>query len=107
MHWPNVRARTATPVGTMPTCVTPGIALTFAALRTLTGLPLRAGARHTIVGSAFLTLRSMANVLRPVTASSASIRRCGVPTTLRSRDSSRVTSTSRVREVSTFWAACP
>ena len=107
MHWPNVRARTATPVGTTPTCVTPGIVLTLAALRTLTGLPFRAGARHTMVGSAFLTLRSIAKVLRPVTASSASIRRCGVPTTVRSRDSSRVTFTSRVRDVSTFCAACP
>ena len=33
MHWPNVLARTATPVSTMATSVTPGIALTSAALR--------------------------------------------------------------------------
>ena len=33
MHWPKVRARTATPVSTMATSVTPGIALTAARLR--------------------------------------------------------------------------
>jgi hypothetical protein len=37
------------------------------------------GGRHTIVGSAPGTSRSIANSLRPVTMSSASRRFCGVP----------------------------
>ena len=38
------------------------------------------GGRHSIVGSAFGTWRSIANCLRAGDVSSASIRRCGVPT---------------------------
>ena len=88
MHWPNVLPRTATPPATklvwgmIATSVIPGIAWTAARLRTALRLPLIVGGRHSIVGSAPGTSRSIANCLRPVTASSASIRRCGVPTSL-------------------------
>ena len=71
MHCPNVCARTATPPGTnfvcgmIATSVTPGIAFTCAALLTLSAVPLIVGGRHTIVGSAPGTSRSIANCLRP------------------------------------------
>ena len=52
--------------------------------RRATTVPLIVGGRQTIVGSAPGTSRSIANCLRPVTMSSASIRFCGVPTTSKS-----------------------
>ena len=58
MHWPNVRARTATPVATMATSVTPGIARTSSSLPIDTGTPLMVGGRQTIVGRASGTWRS-------------------------------------------------
>jgi hypothetical protein len=96
MHWPNVRARTATPVETFATWVTPGIASTSARLRIRFGVPLSRGARQIIAGSAPGTCRSSANFLRPVTASSASVRPCGFPITSKSADALSVTSTCRV-----------
>ncbi len=66
--------------GTITTSVTPGIAWTLAWLRTDSALPLMVGGRHSIVGSAPGTLRSIANCLAPVTMSCPSIRLCGVPT---------------------------
>ena len=59
---------------TTATSVMPGIARTSAALRTDRTVPLIVGGRHTIVGSAPGTSRSMANFLRPVTAARASTR---------------------------------
>ena len=79
MHWPKVWPRTATPVEMTATSVIPGIALTAARFATDRTVPLIVGGRQTIVGSALGTARSIVNVLRPVTASSASIRFCGVP----------------------------
>ena len=85
MHCPKVAARTATPpatkfvCGMIATSVTPGIAFTAAAFLTDSAVALIVGGRQSIVGSASGTSRSIANCLRPVTASSASIRRCGVP----------------------------
>ena len=59
MHWPNVSARTATPVLTVATWVTPGICSTASWLRTRTGVPLSVGARQTMVGRAPSTCRSV------------------------------------------------
>ena len=98
MHWPKVRARTATPVLTVTTWVTPGIRSTSRRLRTRTGVPLRVGARHTIVGSAPLTCRSVVKSLRPVTAATASTRLVGRPTTLKSPWALSCTSTAPGRE---------
>src|SRR4051794_3541397 len=91
MHWPNVAARTATPVGTTATSVTPGMARTAAAFATLITVPLMVGGRHTMAGSAPGTTWSMAKVLRPVTMSTASTRVCGVPMTLNALVTLRVT----------------
>ena len=79
MHCPNVAARIATPCGSTATSVTPGMARTADLLFTETTVPLIVGGRATIVGSAPGTRRSMANCLRPVTMSAASIRLCAVP----------------------------
>ncbi len=95
MHCPNVFARTAIPVEIWATCVTPGRARTDALLRRRRGVPFRVGARQTMVGSAPLIWRSIENCLRPVTASRASSRLRGVPTTVKSSSDFRVTSTSR------------
>ena len=62
------------------TSVIPGIAFTRAMFLTASAVPLIVGGLHNIVGNAPGTSRSIANCLRPVTMSSASILRCGVPT---------------------------
>ncbi|WP_440902101.1 hypothetical protein, partial [Actinosynnema sp.] len=80
-HCPKVCARTATPVDTTATSVTPGIARTCARLSTVDTRPLVVGGRHTVVGFAPGASRSIVNRLRPVTASSASTRVQGVPMT--------------------------
>src|SRR3954465_12143269 len=95
-HWPNVRARTATPVEMTPTCVTPGIDRTCEMLLTHLTVPLIVGGRHTIVGSAPGTWWSIVNFLRPVTASRASTRLYGLPITLKLEAGARVTPTSLV-----------
>ena len=82
MHCPNVCARTATPVSTGATWVTPGIARTSAWLRSRLGVPFSVGGRQTMVGRAPGTSRSVVNFLAPVTASRASIRLRGVPMTV-------------------------
>ena len=57
--------------------------MTSARLLIFLGLPLIVGGRATIVGLASgTTSRSIANCLRPVTMSSASIRFCAVPSTV-------------------------
>ena len=56
MHCPKVRPRTATPVEIVTTSVMPGILSTWARLLTRFTVPLIVGGRHTIVGSAPLTL---------------------------------------------------
>ncbi len=83
MHWPKVRPRTATPVETATTSVMPGIAFDRGqVLHRRRTVPLIVGGRQTMVGSAPGTSRSIANFLRPVTTSRASIRLRGVPMTV-------------------------
>lgn len=91
MHCPKVRPRTATPVETTATSVMPGMACTAATFCTETTVPLIVGGRQIIAGIAPATLTSIANCLRPVTASRASIRFCGVPMTLKADAALRVT----------------
>ena len=82
MHWPKVRAPTATPVGSIATWLTPGIARTAALFRIAWGEPFSVGARQSIVGTApGATSRSIANFFAPVTMSWASTRLCGLPMT--------------------------
>jgi hypothetical protein len=107
MHWPNVRARTATPVLTLTTSVTPGIASTFFLFRIFTGVPFSVGARQIIVGFAPLTRRSRVNVFWPVTAARASVRLCGVPITVKSDVALRSTATCSVTAVAAFAARSP
>jgi hypothetical protein len=96
MHWPKVLARTAMPVSTCATCVTPGIASTAALFLTDLGVPLSVGGRHTIVGSASGTSRSIANFFLPVTMSRASTRLVGLPITSNCLAGLRSTLTLRV-----------
>jgi hypothetical protein len=96
MHCPNVAPRTATPVDTIATSVMPGMASTADRLLTDRTVPLMVGGRHVIVGIAPGTSRSIANFLRPVTAASASMRLCGVPTTVKSGASVNCTEASVV-----------
>ena len=107
MHCPKVLARTATPVGMIPTWVTPGIFSTSALFLIESGVPLSSGARQTIVGSASGTSRSIANFFLPVTASRASTRRCGLPTTACSEVSFSSTSTFSVVGFAALAAASP
>ncbi len=95
MHWPKVRARTATPLSTSATWVTPGTASTAASLRSRTGRPRCVGGRATIVGRASGTTRSPVYRSSPVTMARASIRFCGVPT-MRGRSRFGWTSTASV-----------
>lgn len=107
MHWPKVRPRTATPVETGTASVMPGIARTSARFSTERTVPLIVGGRHTIVGSASGTRRSIANVLRPVTASSASILPRPVPMTVNSEGSFSTTETWLVATPAAFTASSP
>lgn len=107
MHWPKVRPRTATPVETVTTSVTPGMARTSARLATERTVPLMVGGRQTMVGRASGTWRSIANFLRPVTASRASTRRCPVPMTRNRARSLRVTATAVSDSAAAFAASSP
>ena len=107
MHWPKVRARTATPVEIVTTSVTPGIVRTSSALATERTVPLMVGGRQTIVGSASGTWRSIVNFLRPVTAARASTRLRGVPITVKSVSGLRVTFTGSVRTLAARPARSP
>lgn len=78
------------------TSVIPGIARTSARFSTDRTLPLIVGGLHTIVGRAPGMFRSIAKVLRPVTASSASIRFWGLPMTVNSDRGLSVTETCSV-----------
>ncbi len=79
----------------------------MARLRILVGLPLSVGARQTMVGSAPATCRSVVNVLRPVTAASASTRLWDLPMTAKSAASLSTTSTLRVVEDAARVASSP
>lgn len=107
MHWPKVSARTATPVSIGTTSVTPGMAVTSARLATAPGLPLMVGGRQTMVGFAPGTSRSIANFLRPVTASRASIRSWGRPMTVKSSRAVSRTSTGSERVAAALGARAP
>ena len=113
MHCPNVVARTATPPGTNCVCgmiatsVTPSIAMTCASFRTASAVPLIVGGRQTIVGSAPGTSRSIANCFVPVTISSASIRGCGVPTSVCCEAGFSCASTACVREAAAALVSEP
>jgi hypothetical protein len=87
--------------------VTPGIARTSARFATDPTVPLMVGARHTIVGLAPATSRSIANVLRPVTASRASMRFRGVPMTVKAAVGVSSTATGSVRVAAAFAARAP
>ena len=89
------------------TSVTPGIARTAASLRSCFGVPLSVGGRHTIVGSASGTSRSIANFFCPVTMSRASTRFAGVPMTVKESRSLSSTSTFFVVGLAAFAASSP
>lgn len=107
MHCPKVLARTATPVSIMATWVTPGMARTAALFLILRGEPLRVGGRHTMVGSAPGTSRSIANFFLPVTMARPSTRLVGVPMTLNAAVSLSSTSTSLVVGLAALVASSP
>ena len=107
MHWPKVFARTATPVSTWATSVTPGIAVTSAALRIDCGEPFSVGGRQTMVGSASGTSRSIENFFLPVTMSRASSRLTGLPIFSKPARPLSLTSTSRVVGLAAFSASSP
>ena len=100
MHCPKVVARTATPVSTTATWVTPGSCRMAAWLLSRFGVPPWVGARQTMVGRASGTSRSVVNFFAPVTASRASVRLSGLPMTLNSR-----LGRSRTSTASTTWLA--
>ena len=93
MHWPKVLARTAMPVGTCATWVTPFIFRICFSLRSRTGRPRCVGGRQTIVGLAPLTCRSVEKSFCPVTAALASVRLRPVPMTRYSSRGRSVTPT--------------
>ena len=65
------------------------------------------GGRQTIVGSAPGTSRSIANCFVPVTISSASIRGCGVPTSVCCEAGFSCASTARVRAAAAMAVSDP
>ncbi len=107
MHWPKVRARTAMPVAIRATSVTPGIARIAFSLRSDLGVPLSVGGRHTMVGSASGTSRSIENFFLPVTMSRASTRLTGLPMTSKELRGFRSTSTFFVVGEAAFVASSP
>ncbi len=80
MACPKVSATTATPVGTVTTCRTPGMARTAARLVTVRTVPPRVGGRRTTQGLAPGTSRSRVYCRAPVTMARASTRPVGLPT---------------------------
>ena len=83
-------------MSTTATSVTPGIASTALRLRRARGDPFSVGGRHTMVGSASGTSRSVVKSFAPVTAARASTRLVGVPTTAKSDAALSSTSTDRL-----------
>jgi hypothetical protein len=104
---PKVRARTATPVETTSTSVTPGMSRTSSRFRTRSGVPFRSGARQMTVGSASGTFRSVANFFRPVTIARASVLFCGLPMIRKSSSALRTTSTCSVVALAAFSVSSP
>ena len=107
MHCPKVLARTAMPVGTCATWVTPFIFRIFLRLRSRTGRPRCVGGRQTIVGLAPLTSRSVAKSFWPVTAARASVRLRPVPMTRYSSRGRSVTPTCLTTWLAASVASSP
>ena len=76
-------------------------------MRSDLGVPLSVGGRHTMVGSASGTSRSIANFFLPVTMSRASTRLTGLPMTSKELRGFRSTSTFFVVGEAAFVASSP
>ena len=81
--------------------------MTCASFRIASAVPLIVGGRQTIVGIAPGTSRSIANCFVPVTISSASIRGCGVPTSVCCEAGFSCASTACVREAAAALVSEP